>query len=620
MSRDGGLPTSFRGYRQVLFGLASDLQRLEDRAPTAELKERARALRQTVEERRFTVAVLGEFKRGKSTFINALLGAEVLPSDIAPTTATINRVVYGLTPRATLKLKDGREEDIPVDELEDSITKLSEAAAEKAATVDEAVISWPIRFCRNDVDLLDTPGLGDEEAMSTVTRRILPDVDAALFVVMANSPFSESEGAFLDELLRHDPGRVIFVVTAMDRIRKEKDRPRVLEDITARIATKLPNPRVFGLSGIDALDARIEGDDEQLARSGILELEAFLESFLTTSDGVGLARRLHQTAQLCDDFAKATPSPDRPQAVDHAALRALVDVAARRVEEGLSEWRALIREQGGPADAGVERARTYGMNHCRNRLQKPKADATRATDAVLAKQLGRDAADLLWQDLIDSAVRALQPLAEELTLAWLPGLAHLERLAKAVDHVVEHVCVQLGEDIPDGLHAALGIRDGELVDGLPKLDLGPIVTSLVPSRAALARGLTSDAVVEPLTRTRNQNLMAFVSSVLQGPERDWMVAAEAAVEHEWHLAWESKSPGRALRDWQEEASDPIREPLQIALTRLRAIELHIETQQHRVQALAERDKLDRERDGELIETVAARARALAQELESAVGA
>ncbi|MCP4804762.1 MAG: hypothetical protein GY913_30240 [Proteobacteria bacterium] len=618
MSRDGGLPTTFRGYRQVLFGLASDLQRVEDRAPTPELQQRARELRQRVEERRFTVAVLGEFKRGKSTFINALLGAEVLPSDIAPTTATINRVVYGLTPRATLLFKDGREEDIPVDQLDQSITKLTEAAAEKAASVKEAVVSWPIRFCRNDVDLLDTPGLGDEEAMSRVTREILPDVDAALFVVMANSPFSETEAAFLDELLEHDPGRILFVVTAMDRIRKAKDRPRVLADITARIAQKLPNPKVFGLSGIDALDARLEGDDEALAASGLLEFEAFLEEFLTTSDGVGLARRLTQTAQLCDDMRAARAPSEAATEFDHAALRSLVEATNRKVEQALTDWRALVREQGGPADTGVERAKTYGMNHTRDRLGKLKAAATKATDGAMAKSLGRDAADLIWQDLIDSSVRALQPLAEQLTLAWLPGLAQLERVALAADHVVEHVAQALGEPTTSTLHADLGIVDGELTDGLPTLDLSSVVVSLVPPRAALARSLTSDTVTEPLTRTRNQNLMAFVSSVLQGPEKDWMVAAEAAVEREWTQAWEAKPPGRALRDWQEVASGGVSKPLSAAITRLRELELAIETRQHRAQALAERDKLDSERDGELITTVAARARALAEELNAAV--
>ncbi len=195
---------SFKSWRHLTFQASSDVQQLADiarRFEAAGLVDEADSLLGRFMERRFTLAVLGEFKRGKSTFINALLGAEVLPSDILPTTATVNRVTFGLRPSVELHFHDEERppEGIPVDELSATVTKLTEDAGAVAATIREAVVSWPIRFCRNDVDLLDTPGLGDEEAMSRVTREILPDVDAALFVVMANSPFSETAAPFLDE-------------------------------------------------------------------------------------------------------------------------------------------------------------------------------------------------------------------------------------------------------------------------------------------------------------------------------------------------------------------------------------------------------------------------------------
>src|SRR6476660_5374268 len=44
----------------------------------------------------FRIAVVGEFKRGKSTLINALMGREILPADVLPCSATVNRVTYGL--------------------------------------------------------------------------------------------------------------------------------------------------------------------------------------------------------------------------------------------------------------------------------------------------------------------------------------------------------------------------------------------------------------------------------------------------------------------------------------------------------------------------------------------
>src|SRR5215468_5983641 len=61
-----------------------------------------------IEAERFHLVVLGEFNHGKSTFVNALLGASVLPTGITPTTAAINHVVWSAEPRAKAILADGK--------------------------------------------------------------------------------------------------------------------------------------------------------------------------------------------------------------------------------------------------------------------------------------------------------------------------------------------------------------------------------------------------------------------------------------------------------------------------------------------------------------------------------
>lgn len=57
----------------------------------------------------YTILVLGEFKRGKSTFINALLGKAILPMDVLPETATINAIMYNEDPILNVVYNDGRE-------------------------------------------------------------------------------------------------------------------------------------------------------------------------------------------------------------------------------------------------------------------------------------------------------------------------------------------------------------------------------------------------------------------------------------------------------------------------------------------------------------------------------
>src|SRR5215813_10427310 len=62
-----------------------------------------------LQEERFALVVLGEFNHGKSTFVNALCGAAILPAGITPTTATINHLIYAEKPRAKAYLTDGTE-------------------------------------------------------------------------------------------------------------------------------------------------------------------------------------------------------------------------------------------------------------------------------------------------------------------------------------------------------------------------------------------------------------------------------------------------------------------------------------------------------------------------------
>jgi ribosome biogenesis GTPase A len=120
-SGEPGIGT-FIDYKRVVLSVTSDLKRLRGFVAELELNESAGLIDEVierVENDSFTVAVVGEFKRGKSTFINALLGVSVLPTDILPCSATLNRVSYGLTPQVILEFKDDHREDVPFDKLTD---------------------------------------------------------------------------------------------------------------------------------------------------------------------------------------------------------------------------------------------------------------------------------------------------------------------------------------------------------------------------------------------------------------------------------------------------------------------------------------------------------------------
>lgn len=368
---------SFQDLRKLEFAIAAELNKLRDYALDLKLGVDVTmpiedAL-QRIQSHSFAIAVVGEFKRGKSTFINALLGQEILPADIAPTSATLNRVTYGTRPtvRIVFKPESGGEEQletIGVDQLANYVTKLTPEAEAMAAKVKEAIVYYPSRFCQNNVSIIDTPGLSDDVTMTEITLSVLPKVDAAILVIMPESPFSGSEGKFLSEHLLHTLEHVFFVVTAVDRLRRSADQEKVLNLVVSRIETAIKQraaelfqpetqehqdylkhigkPKVFGLSGYNALHGKLENNPELIAASGIHAFETALEKFLTEERGMVTlkvaAERLQATSIAVDAGIRAQHTAVQTQqaAFDAACTAALAKLTTLR-EAHPAETRAV---------------------------------------------------------------------------------------------------------------------------------------------------------------------------------------------------------------------------------------------------------------------------------------
>lgn len=288
-------------------------------------------LRQVMEEqhriktRHFYVAVVGEFKRGKSSFVNALLGRKVLPVDTSPTTAVINRITYGDVPRAWLHYKDGSKKEVEIDKLSDYVTKLTEKSKEEAAKIKEAVIEYPSVFCQNYVDLMDTPGMNDEERMNEITLSDLERIDLAIVAVSINYPFDETECEFMVRLLEN-PGisQIIVVVTYIDTV-CEQDRARALENLNIRIKEKVlehlnglyskgepifekydrivMNLKQFAVSSVDALKAYETGDHDLLEKSGLAKLNKELPYLILSSqNNIILQKAMTTIAHITKEY------------------------------------------------------------------------------------------------------------------------------------------------------------------------------------------------------------------------------------------------------------------------------------------------------------------------------
>ncbi len=301
---------SYSGFKQTVSELTESLTQLKEYSEDIGLEHTAKSIGETIEKiakEHFEVAIVGEFKRGKSTLINALLGQEVLPADVLPATATLNRVTYSEEPYVMVEYKNGEEEKVDINKLADYVTKLSYESEKKAETVKQATVYYDTAFCKNNVDIIDTPGLNDDEQMTNVTLSILPEIDAAVFVISANSPFSQFEKEFLEKkMLTSDMGRIIFAVNCFGTFSKE-DEDRIVETVEKRIGSyvmekakmvmgenskefavykrKIGTPKVIGVYAKKALMAKESGDAAMLEESNFPTFERVLESMLTQERG-----------------------------------------------------------------------------------------------------------------------------------------------------------------------------------------------------------------------------------------------------------------------------------------------------------------------------------------------
>lgn len=303
---------SYIGYQEMIADLTGALENTGEIMTQLQLSnqsEQAREAADRIKSHVFSVGIMGEFKRGKSTVINALLGEEIAPSDVVPASATLNRITYGLTPKATIVYKDGRRENVPVDKIADYVTKITEGSAATAELVDQAVVEYPCQFCQNNVEIIDTPGLNDDDRMDSISESVIPKLDAVVLVLSANSPFSRSEAEFVrSKLMTSDVTRLIVLVNRIDTIYSKKDRERLLESIREKIVReilernasihgedsklyqdakeKLADIQLYPISAIQALVGRTENDPELVEKSGILVFEERLRKLLTQERGV----------------------------------------------------------------------------------------------------------------------------------------------------------------------------------------------------------------------------------------------------------------------------------------------------------------------------------------------
>lgn len=283
----------FQQRRKTLVALIQRQLKVLDSLDMKGWQETLYKLETRVQADSFKVLVLGEFKRGKSTFINAMLGDEVLPAYAKPCTAIINEVKWGESKRALLHYTNSTGngakpvKEIPVNQIEDYVVIKDNVGEIKENSYEKLELLWPLDICKDGVEIIDSPGLNEHEIRQKVTMDYLSTVDAILFVLSCEVLCSQSELNFIDNnLISMGHEDIFFICNRINQIRV-KERESIKEHAFSKLAerTKRGKESIFFIDALGALEGRLEPDEQRLNQSGVPELEKELANFLTNQKG-----------------------------------------------------------------------------------------------------------------------------------------------------------------------------------------------------------------------------------------------------------------------------------------------------------------------------------------------
>jgi GTPase SAR1 family protein len=252
---------------------------LLDSVPVEDCKE----LKERLAANTFNLVVVGQFKRGKTCLINALLGAELLPVAVVPLTSIVTVLTYGDSLDITVLFNNGETAAIGREDLTTYVTEMGNPHNIKG--VREVVVHYPSAYLKEGVRLIDTPGVGSVYRHNTdVAYQYLPKCDAALFLLSVEQPASQAELDFLQDV-RQYADRVFFLLNKIDYLSdQEVDQSvafarRVIEEAMGS------SVKIFPISAKLALDGQLTGTAAAMENSRLPAFSEILHQFLVQEKG-----------------------------------------------------------------------------------------------------------------------------------------------------------------------------------------------------------------------------------------------------------------------------------------------------------------------------------------------
>lgn len=250
------------------------LRKLADGIARADFFIELDELELKLKQEKLYLVVVGLFKRGKSSLINAIIGKPLAPVAVTPVTAIITLFEYDSEKNyAVIHFKDGGAEEKRQEEVRRYVNEDENPANEKQVQVVSIFDNAPVL---RSVSLVDTPGIGSSfEHNTATTLQFIPKIDAALFLLSADMPVSTLDTDFLKELRKTVP-KIVFVMNKKDLL-SESDLKKLMRHNITTIAEIMELPA----EKINCIAVSAREHEQGSAGSGISRLMEEIQSIAT---------------------------------------------------------------------------------------------------------------------------------------------------------------------------------------------------------------------------------------------------------------------------------------------------------------------------------------------------
>ena len=235
-------------------GLVGDIKKIKAKLldekffPSFQLKQ---TLDKQIRRARYPmeVAITGQFSSGKSTFLNALLSKNILPTGITPVTSKVNFINYGEEYKLKITYYSGAQEYAPIEAIAD----FTDQRKDEMADIKYLTLYAPMDILK-DISFVDTPGLNSQSQSDTdTTRRVLRDVGGIIWLTLIDNAGKMSEAEVLEEYMEHFKNKSLCVLNQKDKFSQEQ-----IETTTKYVSEKFSKffSQVTPISAKMALESR----------------------------------------------------------------------------------------------------------------------------------------------------------------------------------------------------------------------------------------------------------------------------------------------------------------------------------------------------------------------------